>query len=431
MTEETSANPEDVAVDDTATDDAAITPAFEETAAGRRIDPNEIGLIEEPLKPPTSPPEQFNAVADEDDERPTELANKHEKRQGYYKKEGPDDAIVWVDLARDDAWDSLLGLIEYITLPLRPGGWETFVMLEHEKSLKDQFKDPNEMTDEELEELKLEAEERLGILFPEEVYPDEEDRTERVRSLASYTMDPNDPRRGQQARDVVRNIFGDQNIDNLKPHIGTLFSTIIQYESGDDPNVVNDYMGSAGLRDGDTTRGGLYVGIMLDADGNQIFEASRRNEAVTIRAFDESPIYQVRAWQDAYKDEIRAYYEANNIVDEAGNRKLPSSALGIGQFTDNRLGQLISQGRIDENAIFSLSYQRYAIVQSMASLIDHAVENSDGTTEGIKGVLRANFRREWQALQRPDLQNILNTTIDQIARDADRTNLYSPDTPMS
>ena len=220
-----------------------------------------------------------------------------------------------------------------------------------------------------------------------------------------------------ERRAYLRDLFA--NNEFLKQSgIEPLLQLIVSKESqGGEANIVYDYMGSPGLNDGDVTRGGLYVGIMFDADGNQLFRADQRDQAVIIRSFSESTVNEILAWQDAYKDEQRAYFEANGID------RLPSSALGAFQFVGNTLRDMRDDGLIDGDRIFDLEAQTELAIIRMIENRDLARLFEDDVTEAEIRTIAINLRSEWQGLEQrfTDIDEIVDAL--KTLRETTRANL--------
>lgn len=241
----------------------------------------------------------------------------------------------------------------------------------------------------------------------------QETNAEKKQALREVIETPDHPDRQLTPQDFVSKYIGDQDrIKALAPQINALMDLVLAKESnGGDADIVYNYMGGAGLHPGEKTRGGLYVGIMLDKNGNQTFDESA---AVTRRKFSESPLNQVIAWQDQYKDEQRAYYREHNIRGPDGEYKLPSSALGAFQFTGNTLEDMRDNGDIDGTRVFDLEAQRELGAKRLMWRIENALKGA-GTIEEAQSNLKEQFRAEWEGLKKEDIQAALSQIAGEMA----------------
>ena len=231
-------------------------------------------------------------------------------------------------------------------------------------------------------------------------------------ALKEVIEDKNHPDRQLAPEDFVSKYIGDKEaIKAIEPQISKLFDLILSKESKGNLDVVNDYTGGTGLHPGDTTRGGLYVGILLDKDGKQTFDPSR---AVERKKFSESTINQVIAWQDKYKDEQRAYYKEHNIRGADGKYKLPSSALGMYQYTGNTLEWHIKEGHIDGNRIFDLDAQTELAAKRLMWRINNATKGSK-TIDKVQKNLEKEFKNEWEGLKSKDIKEALSNITREMA----------------
>jgi len=244
------------------------------------------------------------------------------------------------------------------------------------------------------------------MMFPEKIYTDPVERQERIEYAKEIAVNKDHPDRDLPAKEMVEKIFGAEHFQNLKPHISNLMNAVTKAESGKDANIVYNYTGGTGFQPGDTTPKGLKIPNMEELTVNQVIE-----------------------WQDKYKAEQRAYFEENNIHNADGSRKYPSSAAGAYQFTGNRLEQLRDNGYIDGDMKFDVAGQQHAASQSVKQLIDHAVEHSNGTFSDIRKRLDTNLQREWIVLQGSELKDVLNTALNEIAKDSNPTAIMTPSSP--
>lgn len=263
-------------------------------------------------------------------------------------------------------------------------------------------------------------------LYPKDVYIDPadrerttEDRNRRIEALREVVEDPDHPDRQLPPEEFIERHFGSENLNNLKPHIRDLMTQVIEGESRGSLDVLYDYRNK--LRDpGEPYAGhdyfkGYHTGDVVFSEYDYIDNLTVPDPATT-------SINDLIEWQKKY---ITAQYQ---IVDANGKQLIPnktgSSAFGVGQFTYTRLEQLVELGYVDGTRNFDLAGQTSAITGSIQQLVDHAIEESDGTTQGISNLLRENLTREWEILQKGFYGAQLTAAIDGIVRDSDRSNIY-------